>query len=154
MRHTIRAPREFWLGAVYCLFGAVGLWYASEYPMGTAARMGPGYLPAGVSGLLLIFGAISFIRSARLKGEPIGRVMPRPLICVLGGVLLFAFLLERAGIVVALLALILTGAAGSREFRFRWSATLGLIGFITFCALVFVKALGIPMPMLGSWFGN
>jgi hypothetical protein len=28
------------------------------------------------------------------------------------------------------------------------------IGATIFCALVFVMGLGVPMPLLGSWFGN
>jgi hypothetical protein len=50
--------------------------------------------------------------------------------------------------------LVLASAAASPEFRFQWSAIIGLIGFIAFCALVFVKGLGVPLPLLGSWFGN
>ena len=154
MQRTILAPKEFWLGAIYFIFGAVGIWYSLGYPMGTAARMGPGYLPALISGLLLIFGAICFFRALRTHGEAIGSVTLRPLICVLCGVLLFAFLVERVGLVAALLALSLTSAAASHEFRFQWSAIFGLIGFIIFCALIFVKGLGVPMPLIGSWFGN
>ncbi|WP_457093776.1 tripartite tricarboxylate transporter TctB family protein [Microvirga sp. P5_D2] len=154
MQRKLLAPKELWLGVIYFAFGALGLWFSLEYPMGTAARMGPGYLPALISGLLLLFGAISFTRAVRLHGEPISKITLRPLICILGGVLLFAYLVERAGLVVALLALILTGAAASHEFRFQWSATFGLIGFIAFCALVFVKGLGVPMPLIGTWFVN
>ena len=29
-----------------------------------------------------------------------------------------------------------------------------MIGLIAFCALVFVKGLGVPMPLLGSWLGG
>jgi hypothetical protein len=154
MQHTIPAPKEFWLGIVYLLLGAAGIWYALGYPMGTAARMGPGYLPSLISGLLLVFGAVSLIRSVRLSGEPIGSIAFRPLLCVLGGVLAFGILAERAGLVVAISVLVLASAAASPEFRFQWSAIIGLIGFIAFCALVFVKGLGVPLPLLGSWFGN
>ena len=29
-----------------------------------------------------------------------------------------------------------------------------MIGLVAFCALVFVKGLGVPMPLLGTWFGG
>jgi Tripartite tricarboxylate transporter TctB family len=154
MQLTILAPKEFWLGIVYLLLGAAGIWYSFDYPMGTAARMGPGYLPCLISGLLLVFSAASLIRSVRLSGEPTGSIAFRPLLCVLGGVLAFGILAERAGLVAAISALVLTSAAASPEFRFQWSAIIGLIGFIAFCALVFVKWLAVPLPLLGSWFGN
>jgi len=31
---------------------------------------------------------------------------------------------------------------------------VALAGVVAFCALVFVKGLGVPMPLLGSWFGG
>ena len=152
--HAIRAPKEFWLGVLYLAFGAGGMWYALDYPLGTADRMGPGYLPCMISGLLLVFGAISLFRAVRLNGEAVGAIAWRPLICVLAGVLAFAILSERAGLIIAILALVLTSAAASTEFRFEWRAALGLLGFIAFCSLVFVTGLGVPLPLLGTWFGH
>ena len=150
MPHTILAPKDFWLGIAYLVLGSAGIWYSLEYPMGTAARMGPGYLPRLISGLLVVFGVTSLVRSVRVSGEPVGSFAFRPLLCVLGGVLAFAILGERAGLVAAIFALVLISATGSSEFRFQWTAILGLVGFIAFCALVFVKGLGVPMPMLWS----
>jgi hypothetical protein len=49
---------------------------------------------------------------------------------------------------------VLMSAAASSKFRFEWTATAGLIGLIVFCSVVFVKGLGVPMPLLGSWFGQ
>jgi Tripartite tricarboxylate transporter TctB family len=154
MQHTIPAPKEFWLGLIYLFIGAGGIWHALGYPMGTADRMGPGYLPSVISGLMLLFGAVSLIRAVKLSGEPIGRIDFRALLCVLAGVLAFGILAERAGLVMALAALVLTSAAASPQFGFQWSAILGLIGFIAFCALVFIKGLGVPLPLLGRWFGG
>jgi hypothetical protein len=28
-----------------------------------------------------------------------------------------------------------------------------MVALITFCALVFVKGLGLPLPLIGPWFG-
>ena len=44
-------------------------------------------------------------------------------------------------------------AAASVKFRFEWKATLLALVLVAFCALVFVKGLGLPMPLFGSWFG-
>jgi hypothetical protein len=54
--------------------------------------------------------------------------------------------------VIALLALVLLSAAASEKFRFDWWAVLGLVGLIAFCSLVFVNGLGVPAPLIGSWF--
>ncbi|MGA0564367.1 tripartite tricarboxylate transporter TctB family protein [Ancylobacter sp. VNQ12] len=154
MHAAIRAPKEFWLGVVYLTFGAVGLWFGLDYPLGTADRMGPGYLPCLVSALLIIFGVVSLMRATRLEGDEIGAIAFRPLLCVLGGVLAFAVLVERVGLVCSIFILVLMSAAGSRAFRFEWRAGLGLVAFVVLCCLVFVKALGVPLPLLGSWLSR
>ncbi|MEQ1611832.1 MAG: tripartite tricarboxylate transporter TctB family protein, partial [Hyphomicrobiaceae bacterium] len=95
---------------------------------------------------------VSLARSFITKGEPITEILWKPMALILIANALFAFLLPRAGIVVALLALCLTSAAASREFRFDWKATAGLIALVVFCVVVFVKGLGVPMSITGSWF--
>lgn len=154
MRLAIRAPREFWLGLVYLFFGAGGLWFAQDYPMGTASRMGPGYMPSVVCLLLILFAVVSFTRSVQLTGDPAGSLALRPLLFVLGGVLAFAVLAEPVGLIGAILALVLLSAAGSPEFRLQWEPVAGLAGLIAFCGLVFVWGLGVPLPLIGTWFGN
>lgn len=153
MRLAIRAPREFWLGLVYLAFGGGGLWFAQDYPMGTAGRMGPGYMPSVVCLLLILFAIISFTRSVQLTGEPVGSLALKPLLLVLAGVIAFAMLAEPVGLIAAILALVLLSAAGSTEFRLHWKPLLGLAGLIVFCSLVFVRGLGVPLPLLGTWFG-
>jgi hypothetical protein len=48
--------------------------------------------------------------------------------------------------------MILTAASASSEFRFDFKAIVGLIAFITVCCLVFRVFLGLPTPILGTWF--
>jgi hypothetical protein len=43
-------------------------------------------------------------------------------------------------------------ALASRHSRFDAVSVTALIGVVAFCYLVFVKGLGVPMPLLGSWF--
>lgn len=154
MWRAVSAPRELWLGILYLAFGVVGLWFAQDYPFGTAGRMGPGYLPTMVAAVLALFGAASLARAFLLHGERIGAIALRPLLLVLGGVLAFAALAERAGLIIAIAALVLISATASARFRFEWTAALGLVGFIAFCAIIFVQFLGVPLPLLGTWFGR
>lgn len=154
MPFAIRAPKEFWLGIVYLSFGVVGLWFGLDYPLGTTDRMGPGYLPCLVAVLLLIFGVVSLSRAVRLEGEVVGAIAFRPLLCVLGGVFAFAVLAERAGLIISILVLVLISAAGSQAFRLGWKPVVGLFAFVALCCFVFVKALGVPLPLVGCWFGH
>jgi hypothetical protein len=72
----------------------------------------------------------------------------------LGAVVLFGFLLPRAGVIVALTALIVVGALASRNTRLKATSVAALVGTVAFCVLVFVKGLGVPMPLVGTWFGG
>jgi hypothetical protein len=151
MTGLVRAPKDFWAGAICLGIGAVALWVGQDYKFGSAGRMGPGYFPLVLASLLVGLGAISIIRSFITAGEPVSAILWRPMFLILLATALFGILLPRAGLVIALLVLCLVSAAASNQFRFDWKATAGLIGLIAFCVMVFVKGLGVPMPIIGSW---
>jgi putative tricarboxylic transport membrane protein len=139
---------------MFIFFGAAALYIAQQdYPMGSAGRMGPGYFPSVLAGLLTLVGIIAVIRSLIRPGEAVGHFAFKQTFLVLGGVLLFAALVRTAGLVVAILVLALVSLYASSQFRWK-SAVIFAIAAVIFCVLVFVKGLGVPMPILGSWFGN
>jgi hypothetical protein len=144
-------PKDFWLGAVYLLAGAAALYLGADYPVGRAGRMGPGYFPAVIASLLILFGVVSIVRSLVTSSATVRIGAIKPLLLITGAIAAFGLLLDRLGLVVALVVLIVMSAAASEHFRFRWSAAAGLVALVLFCALVFVKALGVPMPLAGAW---
>jgi hypothetical protein len=102
--------------------------------------------------LLLLIGVASLIRSFLVKGDPIGAIAWKGLFLVTLATVAFGILLRPAGLVAALVALILVSAAASVKFRIDWRALALMCGLILFCALVFAKGLGLPVPLLGTWF--
>jgi hypothetical protein len=122
--------------------------------MGRASRMGPGYFPTVLAGLLMFFGALAALRGLRQQGEPFGHFAWKPALLILASTLAFGFLLLRAGLIIALIVLILGSASASSKFRFERNAVLMALALIALCALVFVKGLGLPIPLFGSWFGR
>ena len=150
----VRNPRDFWAGTFYLALAIVAIWIGRSYPQGTSARMGPGYFPIALGSLLAIFGIVSIARSFIRPGEAITAIAWRPLALVLGATALFGLLLERLGILVALPLLILVGALASRNSRLDMTSIAALVGLVTFCIVVFVKGLGVPMPLIGTWFGG
>ncbi len=65
----------------------------------------------------------------------------------------FGALVRGAGLVVALPVLVVVSAAASA--RFRWGPALALAAGLTlFCAAVFLKGLGVPIPLRGPWLGG
>jgi hypothetical protein len=152
-RLAVRSPRDFWAGLIYLVIGLGAIVMARDYGMGTAMKMGPGYFPSVLGGVLILIGGISLIRSFVTAGEPVGRFALKPMALIVGSTLLCGFLIRPAGLVVALPLLALVSAYAS--VKFRWSTALTLaVGLTAFCVLVFAKGLGIPIPVLGSWFGN
>jgi hypothetical protein len=147
----IKAPKDFWTGVIYLGVGALGILIGREYSFGSAGRMGPGYFPFVISCLLLLFGVITVVRSFMTDGEPVGALAWRSIAWVVGSVVAFGLLLPTAGLIIAMLVMVLMSAAASDKFRFEWAATAGLVGLVVFCSLVFVKGLGVPMPLFGSW---
>ena len=150
----IRNPRDFWAGAIYLALPIVVIWIGRDYPLGTRARMGPGYFPTVLGAVLAIFGVVSIGRSFIRAGEPISALAWRPLIFVLGSTVLFGLLLERMGVLIALMCLIVVSALASRSTRLDATSVAALIGLVAFCVIVFVKGLGVPMPLIGTWLGG
>ena len=148
-----RNPKDFWTGLLYIFFGASAIIIARDYNMGTAVRMGPAFFPTILGAVLAVIGAIAVIRSFIAPGTPIGGFSFKGLVLVTLSVVIFGFLVRGAGLVVALPLLVIISAYAST--RFRWRTTLIMAAGLTiFCALVFVKGLGIPLPIIGPWFGG
>lgn len=151
--HVLR-EKDFWAGVLYIAFGAAAFWIGRDYTMGTAGRMGAGYFPTVLSVILTFIGLISAGRAFSREGDAVGAIAWKPLALVIGSTLLFGLLLPTAGFVVALIVLVLVSALASQHFRLDPKAAAGLILLVAFCTLVFVKALGVPMPLVGSLFGE
>ena len=69
---------------MFIAFGIGAIAIGSNYTLGTAARMGPGYFPRILGILLITLGAILALRALRLRGTPCPRCKWRPTSIVLG----------------------------------------------------------------------
>jgi hypothetical protein len=144
----IKHQKDFWSGLMFLVIGLAFAGFAQQYALGTAQRMGPGYFPTVLGGLLALLGLIITIRGlARAEaGGEVERFHFGPLAVVLGAVALFALLLRPAGLVVALLVLIGVSAYASHEFRLR--EVIPLAAFLVLLVLaVFIWGLGMVVPV-------
>lgn len=152
MPSFIRHPKNFWIGIIFLFFGLAAVYLGRDYEMGTAGRMGPAYFPTVLGGLLGCIGLAGVLRSLLQTGEAVGRFHVKELVLVLAAVFLFGFLVRGAGLVPAALVLVLLSAYASP--RFTWGPSLLLaIGLAVFAVVLFVKLLGLPMPVIGPWLG-
>ena len=149
----IRGRKDFWTGLIYIFFGVSAIIIAGDYSMGTGVKMGPAYFPTILGGLLAVIGAIAVIRSFIVPGTPVSAFAFKGLILVTVSALVFGFVVRGAGLAVALPLLVIISAYASTSFRWRQTLIMAVVLTI-FCALVFLKGLGIPLPIIGPWFGG
>jgi hypothetical protein len=87
-------------------------------------------------------------------GDPLGRFAWRGAFFVVAATVAFGLLLETAGVIIALAVLIGGSALASVQTKLDGKSIVLAVGLIVFCVLVFVKGLGVTMPLFGSWFGG
>jgi hypothetical protein len=158
MRVRVRDPRDFLSGVLFALVGLLALVIASDYPIGTARRMGPGFLPMILAGLLTLLGTAITLRSLtldRTAEESLGlsvrdlRALAarlRPLVVVLGALVAFALLVPRIGLVPSVIALVLTSTLAEPGFRLRTAVLLSLV-LAVIAVAVFVWGIGLPFRL-------
>src|SRR5680860_745548 len=89
-------------GAVFVVFGAAYLFHASTtLTVGTAARMGPGYFPIIVGGLLVLLGIAIAITGYSKNGTK-NPLALRGLSVILFAIFLFAITVRGLGFPIAL----------------------------------------------------
>ena len=141
----IRHPKDFWAGVLFIAFGGAACVIALDYAMGTAARMGPGYFPRVLGLLLCALGALLVLRSFKLQGAPLSFPTFKPIAIVLGSVLLFGLVVNKAGLVIATLLLVLVSSTASHEYRWRESI-VAAIALAVFVIVAFRYGLGLQLP--------
>ena len=153
-------PKDFWSGM---MFVAIGLLFAvvakglklgdtvliAGYAMGTPARMGPAFFPFWLGLMLFFIGVAIAVMGVREEGGPEARFPQfhwKPILYVLGAVLLFGIILKWVGMLLAGMILVVLASKGSQDFKMKTAVTLGL-GLTIFCAFVFVAGLKLPIPL-------
>lgn len=147
MSIQIRNPRDFYAGLLFLFFGAVAAWFAHDYPMGSALRMGPGYFPMILGVLLLVLGVLTCAAGLAVRGESIERLRVRPLVLILASVGAFAVTIEPAGIIVSTVLSMALAAAASSESRIREFAIL-IVVMLALAVGVFTYGLGLPFKLV------
>lgn len=149
----IRNPKDVLSGLLFIVIAAIFAWQGFELPMGTAVRMGPGYFPMLLSGLLALIGVIVTINGLRFDGEAPGGVAWRAFFILIGIVLFFGFSVRPLGFLPAIAILVFVSAMASRKFHLA-TAIISALVITLFSWLVFIKGLGLPLQVVGPWLGG
>ena len=136
---------------LFVAIGIAAIIIGANYPLGTAARMGPGYFPRILGILLVVLGAVLALRSLRLQGAPVPKFVWRPTLVVLGSVVLFGLVVDQLGLMLSTVGLIFMASAGSTEFRWKEALISGIF-FAVLAIAVFVLGLKLQLPIWPVYF--
>lgn len=148
---SVNIRQDTILGSFFIIIGVTAFLMALQYPFGTTSRMGPGYFPVLIS-VLLSFTGLAILVRGRIRETALleaGRL--KPLAIVLVAVVIFGFFIDKLGMPLSIFALLLVAATASVKFALSWKATVGAAAFSALCGLIFVRLLGLPIPMIGTW---
>ena len=139
--------KDFWAGIMFLGIGAGAIIGARNYPFGTTLRMGPGYFPTMLGWILVAFGLYVMVRGLRSDEKIRSNWSIRALIVLPISMVLFGVLMEVAGFIPAMAALIFIAVASGREFKFMEVLLLTIfLGAMSIA--MFIWGLGLPYPLI------
>lgn len=141
-------------GLLVALLGAaVAVYAATSYDLGTLRRMGPGMFPMGLGALMGALGLILALGAARRSRAPLALARDRigvefrSAALATAGVVAFGLLIRPAGLVLAVLAVVIIPAFADRKNRPLPIIVLA-VSLAVLAVAIFHWLLGLPMPLL------
>ena len=161
---ALASQKDFFSGLMFAAVGGSFAWGATNYEVGGAARMGPGYFPLMLGVLLAILGVIITFKSFTTggpSGDKIGSFAWRPLGFVLGANLAFGALLvglpsfgvPAMGLIVAIYALVFIASMAQPGMKFKSTLILATI-LAAGSYGAFVKLLSLQFPVWPAFLTN
>lgn len=139
------------LAGVLCIaVGAVFGVQALNMELGTSLRMGPGYFPLVLSGLLILLGGLILASSFRTVAEEMSANAWRGMLFILPAPVFFGLTVRGLGFVPSIFLTTLIASLASLKMK-PLPALLLSSGVTIFCTLVFSYALGLPFRRFGPW---
>lgn len=143
MKTSLTNNKDFLSGLLMITIGAIAFYMALSYPFGSSLRMGPGYFPRVLAGMLIAFGLYVGIRGLR-TGEKVEGVWGwRALALITIAFWAFGWLMDRVGFVPSLVVLFFITCFAGHEFRLKEVIILTAV-MILFAWGVFIYGLGLP----------
>jgi hypothetical protein len=146
-----RALKDVLAGGIFIVIGLAFAFGALAYEIGSPLRMGPGYVPLVLGGLLAGLGLLVVVKGFVAEpSEPIGTVDWRSVVLITASLLFFGVTVRGLGVSGALLGASLLAALA----RSRTSAVGALViavGLTALSLVIFIVALRLRLPLVGPW---
>lgn len=134
---------------------AIGLFFGVQslsMEIGTTFRMGPGFFPLALAGILVLLGIIILVQATRVDGEPVGAIAWRGIFFILPAPIIFGLTVRGLGFMPALFIAALVASFASHKMTVP--AAFILAACVTaFSYVVFTWGLGLPYRTFGPWLG-
>lgn len=156
MRHPalrLLARKNVLAGLMFIAIAALGLWVSRHYPVGTALRMGTGYVPRLLCWILMGLGAAILVQGLCEQdppSEPGGWAWLVPLVVVTASLVAFALAIEQLGLVLSILLLVGIGALAARDIT-TWEALAAALVLVVLSWAIFILGLGLTIPVWPVW---
>jgi Tripartite tricarboxylate transporter TctB family len=146
-----RSHKDILAGSAFVGFGMAFAVLSVGYGIGTTVRMGPGYFPFFLGVALVLLGALIVARGL-LAGEEgaIGVIPWRAVTLILGAIVVFGLTVRGLGLVPSTFLTALMSAFASRRAGLLPALAIA-IGLTVLCVLIFVIALSLRLPLVGTW---
>jgi Tripartite tricarboxylate transporter TctB family len=146
-----RAIKDLLAGLVFIGFGLAFAVGASTYDIGTALRMGPGYFPLLLGGLLALLGVLIIVKGAVAGEDPaIGPVPWKAAAVITASIVFFGATIRDLGVVPStFVTALVAGFAGRRPGVV--APVVIAAGLTVASVVIFVWALQLTLPAFGDW---
>lgn len=146
-----KALKDILAGSVFIVFGLFFALVSLTYEVGSPLKMGPGYFPLVLGGVLVLLGVVIVAKGfVAGEGEPIGTIPWRSAALIVAAVIFFGVTVRGLGMVPSLfITTILSAFAGFRTGVIP--AVVISAGLTILCVLIFVVGLQLRVPLIGPW---
>lgn len=146
MQFKIKNPEDFWAGLLFIGFGILAIAISRDFPMGSAMRMGPGYFPTALGGIMALLGGIILLTSFKTTGEKIKPFAWRGMILLGVAFTIIGWGIDHIGFVPSMFGMIFCSALAGKEFRLLEVLIMSVVLIIGSIAL-FIYGLELPFPL-------
>ncbi len=153
----IKSEKDFYSGLMFAIVGLAFAIGATNYNIGTGARMGPGYFPLLLGVLLTILGCVVMFQGVVSKsetGDKLGKVAWKPLSFIIGANVIFGILLgglpgiglPSMGLIAAIYGLTIVASLAGEVFKIKEVLVVAtVLAIISYGA--FVKLLNLQFQV-------
>jgi hypothetical protein len=152
---AIKSQKDFFSGLLFTAIGVGFAWGATNYSVGTGARMGPGYFPLILGICMAVLGGIITFKALVVEspdgsGDKIGSWAWKPLFFIIAANLLLGGLpsikFPAFGLIAAIFALTFVASLAGDEFNFKEVTILAIVlSIMSYAAFILLLKLQFPV---------